>query len=726
VGRFGKRLVRPAAVAACLLHSIVAPAAAAQSDASTAGVSSRENLIRYLDAQAGAALDARGQRIAAITTPAAAAARQAAVRAGLLALIGQPRHGMPLAATVTGMSRGDGYRVENVMYDAQPGRHVTANLFVPTGVGTGPFPALIVAPGHGPAGKSGDYHFAANFARNGFVVLAYDIVGEGERLEYFDAASGRSRGERPTGDHSIAAFPAILNGESLARYFVEDAMQGVDYLLTRPEVDGARIGAFGCSGGGTATAYLAALDERVRAAASACYVNDFRHLLASVGPQDGEQSIPGFIAGGFDIADWVELAAPKPYAVVSTTEDMFPYAGAAAAVDEIRHLWAADGAPDNLVWLHGPGPHGAIAPLGDAIVAFFRHALGASAPAVPFSALRPARPEDLLVTKTGQVATAMGTVTLADLARERARAIAPAAPSDTAGLRAAIVKLAGVRPVPVNSAAGLAANVPATTASDMPADRSGIKLMAETRRDGLRWSTWRFASAMGPLEARLVQPGSEQASAQTTQTVQTTPAKLMLLLDRAPLATLGKPGGRLARLAAEGWTVLALQIRGADGREELKSAVVGDENLLSLRAMMAGATLPGIRIADTLRAVDWLARTMPQLPILVNGIGVMGPVALQAAMLEPRIAAVRTEGAPVSWRDAMAGPLARELPANAIPGVLVAYDLPDLIAALAPRAVDIAAPVDPLGLPLREAAFERLVPPLPHIHYLPYADIEAP
>ena len=659
---------------------------------------SRDNLIGYLDARAAASLDARATLVAAIVTPSQAAARQAAVRAGLLALIGQPRHGVPLAATVTGSSAGDGYRVENLLYDAQPGRHVTANLFLPTR-GKGPFPALIVAPGHGPSGKWGDYSFAANFARNGFVVLAYDIVGEGERLELFDGASGRSRGERPTGDHSIAAFPAILNGETLARYLVEDAMQGVDYLLSRDDVDGARIGAFGCSGGGTVTAYLAALDARVQAAASACYVNDFRHLLASVGPQDGEQSIPGFIAGGFDIADWVELAAPKPYAIVSTTEDMFPYAGATAAVEEIRHFWRAAGAPDQVLWLHGPGPHGAIAPLGDAIIAFFRQALRADGPAMPFRPFRPARPEDVMVTPTGQLATSIGTVTLADLARERSLAIRPAVAPDGAALRQAVRRLARIDALPGAGA------------------KAEVTIVSDTARDGLhpsalRLSTLRFASPLGPLEARLVSTSFAASSAASS-------GRLMLLLDPAPLAQLARPGGRLAQLAAAGWTVLALQARGADGREDVKSAVAGDENLLSLRAMMAGVTLPGMRIDDAIRAIGWLTDAMPGQPITIDGVGLMGPVALQAALLDTRVAAVRTENAPVSWRSALAYPLARDLAANAIPGVLAAYDLPDVIRALAPRPVDIAAPIDPLGLPLREADFHQL---LPHLHYLPYAD----
>ena len=115
---------------------------------------------------------------------------------------------------------------------------------------------------------------------------------------------------------------------------VNDAMRGVDYLSARKDVDTARIGAFGCSGGGTMTAYFAALDDRVKAAAVACYFTSFKELLASPqGAQDAEQSIPHFIEEGMDFPDWVEAFAPKPYAVVSTESDMFPFAGARTTVD---------------------------------------------------------------------------------------------------------------------------------------------------------------------------------------------------------------------------------------------------------------------------------------------------------------------------------------------------------------------------------------------------------
>lgn len=657
---------------------LAAPACVAQAAPET----SRASLVRYLDARADALLAARRGQLAAITTPAQAQARQAMVRARLLALVGTPAHGVPLAAKVTGGSRGDGYRVENILYDAQRGRHVTANLFLPA-TGQGPFPAVIMAPGHGLSGKLSNYSFAANFARNGFVVLSYDIVGEGERLEHVDAI-GKSLGERPTGEHSLAAYPAMLGGEHVARYFIEDAMQGIDYLASRLDVDARRIGAFGCSGGGTITAYLAALDPRVQATASACYVNDFEHLLAAIGPQDAEQSIPDFIADGFDIADWVELAAPKPYAVISTTEDMFPFAGAQAAVGEIRHFWSAYGAADRVQWLVGPGPHGAIAPMGDRIVDFFRRALKPAAPALPFANLKPARIEDVRVTPTGQLATSEGSVTLADLARARAQAIAPAQALAPAPLRAAITRLARVRAQP------------GAAVADAP---------SESTVDGLTTVATALQSEIGPLKLNAyVDSGAPSR-------------RVLLLLDPAPVDAQAAPGGRLRQLATGGWAIVALQARGADGRGEIKHSLVGDQDLLALRALLVGRTLPGIRIDDTIAAVDWIARRFPGLPITLDGVGIMGPIALQAALLDARVGAVRSESAPVSWRAAVSQPLARALPANAIPGVLAVYDLPDVIAALAPRRVDIVAPQDPLGARLSEQDFHKFVPPQPHVHY---------
>jgi dienelactone hydrolase len=325
-----------------LLLAACAVAARADNDA-------REQLIRRLNALAIVRLEERARSVARIQTRAEAERRQEQVRARILAMIGGlPETHAPLNAKMGGRLERDGFRIEKVVFESLPAFYVTANVYLPA-TGAGPFPAVVMTPGHSPTGKAGEYVLAANLARNGIAALAYDPMSEGERLQYFDAATGKSAVGGPTGEHSQAAIASDLTGEHISRYFVWDAMRAIDYLSARGDIDGRRIGAFGCSGGGTVTAYLAALDPRVKAAASACYITAFQDLLtAPTGVQEAEQTIPGFIATGFDFADWVELAAPRDYAIVSTTDDMFPYAGAQRTYEEAKRIYGLYGATDRL------------------------------------------------------------------------------------------------------------------------------------------------------------------------------------------------------------------------------------------------------------------------------------------------------------------------------------------------------------------------------------------
>ncbi|MGC2297440.1 MAG: acetylxylan esterase [Acidobacteriaceae bacterium] len=283
---------------------------------------------------------------------------------------------------------------------------MTANLYVLEG--DGPHPAVIYTPGHNPAGKLEAWLFAANMARNGIAVLAYDPIGEGERLQYFVPSSNASAAGRPTGEHSEASVQVMLTGDYIARYFVWDAMRGIDYLSARADIDPQRIGAFGCSGGGTVTAYLAALDSRVKAAGIACYITSFDDLLTTIGPQEAEQSIPGFIQQGLGFPDWVETAAPMPYAVISTTEDMFPFEGALKSVDESRRIYALYGAEDRLQWITGPGRHANLWPIYPQIIGFFMRWLEQRTETPTIEPLPPPPTKDLLCTSTGQVANSLG------------------------------------------------------------------------------------------------------------------------------------------------------------------------------------------------------------------------------------------------------------------------------------------------------------------------------
>ena len=325
------------------------------------------------------------------------------VREKMLGLIGglPERHG-PVAVKTFGTTAADGFRIEKIAYESLPGFWVTANLYVPSG-GAGRFPAVILAPGHGAAGKAEHYSWGANLALNGIVALAYDPVGQGERLQYFDPDLKGSKVGGPTAEHSEANTGPLLIGDDLARYWLNDAMRGVDYLVGRNDIDADRIGAFGCSGGGTATAYFAALDDRIKVAAVACYMTSFHELLPSrTGVQEAEQSIPHFIQQGLDFPDWVEQLAPEPYAIVSTTEDMFPFEGARQSYEEAKLFYGIYSAEDRIQWITGPGGHGNLGPISPQILSFLTKYLKGGAPERSFTPMRVEHREDLQCTPTGR------------------------------------------------------------------------------------------------------------------------------------------------------------------------------------------------------------------------------------------------------------------------------------------------------------------------------------
>ena len=313
-------------------------------------------LLRELDAIAARQLDGRARDVARIRDVAGAEARKADVRRRILSLIGGlPEYRGPLNAEVTKTIQRDGFSIEHVIFESLPRYIVTANLYRPDR--PGPHPAVLMSMGHWDAGKAAAQLLASNLALKGFVVLAYDPVGQGERQQAYDPRAGRSLIGGATDQHFSNGAAAILMGESVARYFVHDGIRAIDYLVSRPDVDPERIGATGCSGGGTQTTYIAALDDRVKAAAPACYMNSFRTLFSgSIG--DSEQSVPGLLAAGLDQTDYVELFAPKPWLIASTEGDFFTPAGARQVFEDAQRWYRLYDADDRIKWVIGPGGHG--------------------------------------------------------------------------------------------------------------------------------------------------------------------------------------------------------------------------------------------------------------------------------------------------------------------------------------------------------------------------------
>lgn len=678
---------RAACVATLLLASGAVPGATLAQEAPVVATApqttGRDRVTAWLTELARQQTADRATTMAAITTPHDARVRQVRVRALLSEMIEFESAAGPVVSTTAGVVHDDGFDIEKVWYESLPGYRVTADVYVPNG--DGPFPAIVVQPGHGVDGKIGNYGFAANFARAGFVVLALDIVGEGERIQHFDPEIGASKVGRPTGEHSMAFEQVMAAGGHVSRYFIQDAMRGVDYLMARGDVDDQRIGAFGCSGGGTMTAYLAALDPRIKAVATACFITDFDHLLAPgvTGPQDAEQSIPFMIERGLDIPDWVEAAAPRPYAIVSTTEDMFPIDGARAAYAEARRFYGVMGAEDRITMIEGPGGHGALGPISPQIMAFFTRWLKDEPVERPFLSLLVGDPARLLVTPTGQISTSIGGETLQTLALAEADANRPVAPAgETAAARLARLRVA------INDIARTSVR-PGRPA---PAAQVGTPI----DRDSYVSTPVAFTMAPGMVVNGVLSSAGEARR------------PTMLLLTSQPSRAVD---GVVSGWVRAGWNVLTLEPRGAGGTEEAKSPLTGDWTLLSLRALLVGKTPVGMRTDDVVAAINWLGGRsdvdMDHLSVLATGA--LGPVALHAAVLDDRIGHVTTDSAIVSYREFVERPLCRDMAEVNMPGVLRRYDLPDLMAVLGDR-LTLSNPVNSIGERMTAAEVAAVAP----------------
>ena len=350
-------------------------------------------------------LHAREQNISSLISLDDWKTHQQNVREKLNSIMGEFPEKTPLNARVTGILEGDGFRVEKVIYESQPGFHVTAALFIPDNLNK-KAPAILYCSGHTFESFRSDIyqHNIINLTNKGFIVLAFDPVSQGERLQYLDDEGKKSIYDTPTKEHSYAGGQCFTSGTSMAKLMIWDGIRSIDYLITRPEVDPERIGITGRSGGGTQSVYISAFDDRILASAPECYVNSFKHLLKSIGPQDAEQNLPNFLKKNLDFADYLEVRAPKPVLIISTLNDFFSIQGARDTYMEVQQVYRAFGKPDYIQMSEDVAEHKSTRKNREAMYAFFQKYLN-----------NPGDPEDIDITvfenqdlnatETGQVLT---------------------------------------------------------------------------------------------------------------------------------------------------------------------------------------------------------------------------------------------------------------------------------------------------------------------------------
>ena len=343
-------------------------------------------------------------RKAALRTKADALAYQAEVKRKIRRSFGPLPRRTPLNPVVVGRIERRAYHVEKLIFESRPGFPVTALLYVPKGYSF-PQPGVVAPCGHSHNGKAAVPYqsFCQGLARKGYVVLMYDPIGQGERLQYFDA-KGKPVYGPGVREHIQDGNQQHLVGEFFGSWRVWDGMRALDYLLSRPEVDPKHIGLTGNSGGGTLTTMMAANDDRFTMAGPGCYVTTFRRNAENELPCDSEQIPPGLLGLGLDMDDMFVPHAPKPLILLTQERDYFDQRGALESFARLKRLYRLLGAEDNVAMMTGSDPHGYAKPLREAMYAFFNRACGKTGESGKEPRLNVEPDETIQITESGQIA----------------------------------------------------------------------------------------------------------------------------------------------------------------------------------------------------------------------------------------------------------------------------------------------------------------------------------
>jgi cephalosporin-C deacetylase-like acetyl esterase len=609
--------------------------------------------------------------------------RRQFVREQILKAIGGLPERTPLNARTVATLERDGYRIEKVVFESQPQFYVTANLYLPA-ARQPPFPAVLYPLGHELGAKAHEawQQMLATLARRGYVALTWDTIGQGERIQLYSADLHDSYLRGSTTEHTILGTQALLTGQHIARYTIWDGIRALDYLLSRKEVDPARVAVTGNSGGGTHTAYLAALDDRLKAAAPSCFITSWHWMLKTIGPQDAEQVFPGWLGNGLDYPDFIYAASPKPYLMLTAIRDFFPIDGARETFQEVRAVPGID-----IGMFEADDGHGYTHPRRMAAYDWLSRKLRDKPDEEPEVPIEPESPETLNCTTTGQVVTSLGGETVSTLNRARAAALRanrgkPASAGDLRSwqdkVRATAQRLSGYEPA--------SGPLSVTPYGEIAGEGYRIRKIVYESEPGILIPALMYIPKSGPARrpAVLIADGNGKSAA----------------------AKAAEP------LAKAGTVVLSVDPRGMgetlitpDLNDSESYRYFGDyEDAMS--AILMNRTLVAMRARDIVRGLDVLSAQPEVDAARLSGIGRHGAAVplLYAAVFDSRLKSISLEDMPPSYDAVATTAMQRKVFEDIVPGALLEFDLPDLVGAIAPRPVWISNPITPTGTPLAQSA----------------------
>jgi len=642
------------------------------------GVSPGDMMKEYLNNKAAALLENWKAEYEKLKTAEEISSYQKRMRELFIESIGGLPERTALNAEVVGEIKRNGYRVEKVLFESQPNHHIAALMYLPESEEfKRPYPAVFFPCGHSPNGKAYEAYqkACALMALNGLAVLTYDPIGQGERIYALQLFENHSNWNPVTG-HTMIGVGSILLGRNAARFEVHNNIRALDYLQSRDDIDGERIGCAGNSGGGTSTAYLMALDERVKAAAPSCYLTNWESLLAKSGPQDAEHNIFGQLANGMVYSDYVMMAAPRAVLMCCSTKDYYDIVGAWETFRYGKRLYSRMGYADNVNLHEHDDRHGYFQAVRETTTRWMTRWLRGKDERVVEPEIEILSDEEIVCSPGGMVMNIKGERSTYDLNRDYEKQLAKHRSNlwATRGREEMLNKvreLCGIRrieelPEPVIEQAG-------------SIERGGysIKKLIIKPEKGI----WLAALMFVP-------EGTSSKSA------------VLYLNENGKAADAGE-GGPIEKLMSEGKVVLAVDIRGIG--ETMRSGRswttkhFGANGQDFFRAYLMGKSFVGMRAEDILVCGRFLQKES-NCSVEMVAIGNVGVPGLHAAALEPELFdSVKLSRSLVNWRNIIESEISQNQLVNTVHGALTVYDLDNLREVIAEK-IRFIEPVNALGV----------------------------
>lgn len=619
---------------------------------------------------------------------------------------------------VTGTLDGDGFRIDNLLFETRPGWWVTANLYRPA-VPRDSMPGLLICHAHHTPKEHGELQdMGMTWARAGCLVLVPDQVGHGERRQHPFATAADFAMPFRVGhaDYSFRydnAMQLHLVGESLIGWMAWDMLRGVDVLLAQPGIDAKRLILLGAvAGGGDPAAVVGALDERLAAVVPFNFGGpqpETRYPL----PDDAETSFHYAGGGSWEstrnlrrsagdgFLPWVIVGGIAPRRLVYAHE--FNWDQARDPVwKRLQTIYDFYKQPDSLAWTNGRGAVTGSSPqdthcthIGRVhrarIHEAFRQWFGINVtPETEFSSRVPA---DRLRGWTPEMRQTLQPKTLCTMTTELADSLIVQARQGWSTMTSAERR----HDVQSRWETLLGGTTPERLAS--------AEQRSSTEEQGVRVERWMLALESGiRLPCVLLVP-KEEGARQPVVLAVCSQGKARLLKERS---------AEIVQLLERGAVVCLLDPRG------LGESKLGDSHgrrssatSLSSSELMLGGTLLSQQLRDVRLTCDWLRRhsAAKSRPLTLWGESLLPPndpdapfrtprdddaalpspsepnaplLALLTGLFENDVSAIHAVGGPVSWRAQLADYLVLLAHEAVVPGALTAGEIADLASAQRP------------------------------------------